>query len=232
VFLDDDDRLRPAALELLRRCLSTTPPADFAWGGRSVTARDRAGRTVTVREDVWPEAASGVSDSDVLAYVLEVAASCALTVRRDLFLAMSGFDEALRVSEDRDLLLRFAEAGYLGRAVREVLIDMDSHFPSLSRDTKDSIGPLTDLRVIDKHRDYLSRPEHATFLDDYLRQVFAGFLQAGDTQGARRLLAKLRERGAADRRLARLYLRHAPASRWVKARLHYEALRRALSSQR
>ena len=232
VFLDDDDSLRPGALELLRCQLDTAPYADFAWGGRSVTQRDRAGRVTSIQEDVWHQAAGGVSGSDVLPYVLDIAASCTFTVRRELFLDMAGFDETLRVSEDRDLLLRLAEAGHLGRAVPSVLVDIDQHLHSLSRGATSSVGPQTDLRVIEKHCKYLTRAEHAAFLNEYLRRIFAGFLEAGDRQGARRIVAELRKRGAADRRLARLYLRHSPASRWVKARLHYDSLRRAMNLSR
>lgn len=227
VFLDDDDRLRPHALELLSDQLAARPSADFAWGGRYVSEKDPAGRAISVRKEIWSTGSDGVRETDFLGYALEIAASCAFTISRQVFCAVGGFDERFRVSEDRDLFLKLAQCGYRGRCVRDLVVDIDEHFhDSLSRSGNLAIGPQNDLRIIAKHRDYLYRPENSEFLNRYLLSVFAGFLNAEDRPAAMEIVAELRRRGALDLHVLRMYLRHAAGFRSLKAFLRYDSMRR------
>jgi len=166
----------------------------------------------------------------VLPIVLKIATNSVFTIRRSVFQALGGFDEGLRVSEDRDLFLRLAENGNAGGSVPEIIIDVDQHFiDSLSRNTGVRSVPGTDLRVIDKHRDFLSRPEHQAFLTSYLVEVYCGFLQAGDRPAALRMVGQLRKRNALSSQLVRMYVRHAPEFRKLKKLLRYNTLRRLKS---
>jgi glycosyltransferase involved in cell wall biosynthesis len=229
-FLDDDDEMRPEALSVLHARLTSTPQLDFLWGGRLVHEIDDAGRRIAHREDDWNCLPSTVSGSSFLSLVLHIAANTAFTIRRTVFQALGGFDEQLRVSEDRDLFIALAQHGYVGAVVPHKLIDVDERSPSLSRSTIGRTGADIDLQVIDKHREYLHRPEHREFLDRYLLAIFAGFLKAGDRSAAKRVFDELRRRGSLSFGLLRQYLSHAPEFRAVKTRFRYDSIRRVANN--
>jgi glycosyltransferase involved in cell wall biosynthesis len=224
-FLDDDDEMRPQALAALHARSSSSPQLDFLWGGRLIHEMDNAGREISRREDDWSGVPSTVSGSSFLRLALRIATNSAFTIRRTVFQAVGGFDERLRLSEDRDLFIALAERGYQGAAVADTMVDIDERSASLSRGTSGRGGADIDLRVIDKHREYLYRPEHREFLDDYLLEVFAGFLLEGNRSAAMRVLADLRQRGALKYRVLRKYVRHAPEFRALKRLVRYDLVR-------
>ena len=195
-FLDDDDELRPNALATLYERVTSNPELDFLWGGRLIHEMDAMGRNIGTREDDWSGVASPLSGSSFLGMVLKFATNSAFTIRRSVFEALGGFDEQLRVSEDRDLFIALARDGYVGAVVPQTIIDVHELVGSLSRSTSLRAGANIDLRVIEKHRQYLQLPEHREFLDSYLLAVFVGFLEAGNRSSATRMLAELRRRGA------------------------------------
>jgi hypothetical protein len=88
------------------------------------------------------------------------------------------------------------------------------------------VAPKMDLHVMERNREYIDRPENREFAFNYLRAIYAAFLQAGDRTGASRVLAILRRRGGLDGRVVRLYVRHAPEFRKFKTILRYNDLRR------
>jgi glycosyltransferase involved in cell wall biosynthesis len=226
VFLDDDDEFRPGALAALHARLVAFPQVDFLWGARLIHEKDAKGRTIENRHDDWRALPCPISGSDFLPLVLVIATSAAFAIRRSLFHALGGFDESLRVSEDRDLFLKLAEGSYPGAAVPETIIDVYESSNSLSRGAGLKVTPDTDLRVIEKHRAYVERPEHRRFLDDYYLVVFSGFLQAGRRGPALGMLGQLWRRGALDARVLARYRRHAPEFRAIKRILGYNTLRR------
>ncbi len=226
VFLDDDDEFRPTALQALREHCSADPKPDFLWGVRVIHERAPAGHTISTRVDDWRDIPPFVSGSEFLPLTLRLATSAVFTIRRDLFEKLGGFDRNLKVSEDRDLFISLAEGGYIGAAASDAIIDVDEGFNSLSRSVGVRGGADADLRVIDKHREYLRLPEHHEFLSEYLLVVFAGFLLAGKRRSAMRIVGELRERGALDSRIFRVYLRHSPEFRALKSAIHYSTIRR------
>jgi hypothetical protein len=148
-------------------------------------------------------------------------------IRRTVFEKVGGFDVSLKVSEDRDLFITLAEGDYLGAVANAALIDVDEGVNSLSRSVTGVRGGAdSDLRVIDKHLDYLRLPEHHEFLSEYLLVIFAGFLQAGNRRAAMHIVGELRQRGALDSRVFRNYLRHAPEFRALKRAIRYSTMRR------
>jgi glycosyltransferase involved in cell wall biosynthesis len=229
VFLDDDDELRANALEQIRNCVRAHADVDFAWGARLIHEKDAAGREVGQREDDWSNLPPRMTGTTFLPMVLAIATNSAFAIRRRVFAELGGFDETLKVSEDRDLFLALAERGHVGAAVTATVIDVDEHFASsLSRTVVGRMGPEIDLRVIEKHRKFLELPEHREFLNSYLTTVYAGFLQAGRRQAALRIVRELSRRGALDAQVIRKYLRHAPEFRALKSFLRYDSIRRLL----
>ncbi|MGD9842293.1 MAG: glycosyltransferase family 2 protein [Steroidobacteraceae bacterium] len=232
VFLDDDDEFRPTALTAIRARCEALPELDFLWGARLIHEKDANGREIGTRQDDWSNLQQPIRDTEFLPMVLEIATNSAFAIRRKLFLDVGGFDEQLKVSEDRDLFLRLAERRHWGGAVAEIIIDVDEHFKdSLSRNVGFRAGPDIDLRVIDKHREYLERAEHREFMNTYLLTIFAGFLQAGNRSSAVRIFNELRQRDALDAQVLRKYLRHAPEFRALKSLLRYNSLRRLLGGR-
>jgi glycosyltransferase involved in cell wall biosynthesis len=227
VFLDDDDVLRPNALAALAALHRLEPTPDFMWGGRRIHQMNSGGLDVHTREDDWSALSQPLKGTQFLPFVLEIAANSAFAIRRTLFLELGGFDEQLMVSEDRDLFVRLAEGGFTARVSPETIIDVDEHFSdSLSRNRGFRVGPKLDLRVIEKHREYLQRPEHRDFLTKYLLVVFSGFLNAGDRQSAARIFRELCKRHGLTLSIVRSYIRYAPEFRALKALLRHSVVRR------
>jgi glycosyltransferase involved in cell wall biosynthesis len=225
-FLDDDDALRPDALDALNERISNVPGLDFLWGGRLVHEMDAADRPIGTREEDWSQAPATVRGNSFLQYVLTIATSSVFTIRRTAFERTSGFDEKLRVSEDRDLFIALAKGEYLGAPIRRSLIDIYERYSSLSRSTGVRSGADMDLTVISKHRDFLDLPQHREFLDRYLVTVFEGFLLAGKRRSAMRMVRELHSRNALHIGMLRRYVRHAPEFRAIKAMFRYDAIRR------
>ncbi|MGC2459696.1 MAG: glycosyltransferase [Steroidobacteraceae bacterium] len=225
-FLDDDDELRPQALAALYERLSSCPQLDFLWGGRLIHEMDAADRNIATREDDWRGLPATVSGPSFLSLVLEIATNSAFTIRRTVFDAVGGFDERLPVSEDRDLFIALAQAGYTGAAVPRSIIDINEHRRSLSRGSGRRAAAEIDLSVIEKHREYLYLPEHRQFLDNYFVAVFVGFLEADNRGSAVRILGKLSRRRALSAGILRKYIRHAPEFRALKTLLRYDSIRR------
>jgi glycosyltransferase involved in cell wall biosynthesis len=217
VFLDDDDQLRPAALACLKEAHLAAPELDFFWGERSIHEMNFAGDQVGVREDDWSRVRAPLSGSEFLPFAVATATNSAFTIRRGVFEALGGFDETLKMSEDRELFIRLARNGNPGAPVPQVLVDVDEHFiDSLSRNAGVKIGPKIDLRVIEKHREYIGLREHRDFLRTYLLEVYCGFLRARDRMSALRILGRLIWSRAPVRQLLRLYLRHAAELAWLR----------------
>jgi glycosyltransferase involved in cell wall biosynthesis len=227
VFLDDDDVLRPNALAALEALYRIEPTPDFMWGGRRIHQMDSDGLDVHTREDDWSGLSQPLKGTQFLPFVLEIATNSAFAIRRTLFLELGGFDEQLMVSEDRDLFVRLAEGGFTARVSADTIIDVDEHFSgSLSRNRGFQVGPRLDLRVIEKHREYLEQPEHRDFLSKYLLVVFSGFLNAGDRQSAARIFRELCKRDGLSLSIFKSYLRYAPEFRALRALLRHSNIRR------
>jgi glycosyltransferase involved in cell wall biosynthesis len=231
-FLDDDDELRPNALKMLRDRLQAFPQLDFLWGGRLIHEKDGAGKTIAAREDDWHHLPCPISGTEFLPLILEIATSAAFTIRRTLYQQIGGFDPSFQVSEDRDLFMLLARGKYLGGAVCATIIDVNEMPSSLSRSAGIRAVADSDLRVMEKHREYLDHPEHQAFKSSYLLNIFAGFLQTGNRRSAMRILGELRSRGALNAGVLRKYLRHAPEFRALKSLLRYSSLRRLANQWR
>ena len=99
VFLDDDDLLRPSALEAIRRHCLSAGSADWCWGARRWV--DESGEELCV-DSVDPLTVSkDCGDEHAHLEAAKATSSAGLAVRTSVFHAVGGFDPDLVVSEDR-----------------------------------------------------------------------------------------------------------------------------------
>lgn len=223
LFLDDDDSFVPGALRALRRHLESHPGLGFCWAGMRLEKQDAAGRLIESCDDLYAPPGEGPSGMGHLDFVLRIGTNSALCVLREAFDRVGLFDLTLRRSEDRDLLLRLAEAGYQGLPVPQVLVRVQVHTRgSLSRPQGSRMTPDADEAVIAKHHALLQRPEHRSFLMQYYGNVYE--LHCDN----RHFLAALRYLGViALGRPSRLgrslerFVRVFSGLEWLKERLGY-----------
>jgi GT2 family glycosyltransferase len=151
LFLDDDDVLRPRALELLAAALRSRPDAVAAHGGVAAIDGDgnpvplvrgeSAARRVVLRpERVWTSrrqvrelAPTEPSDFAAFSYVLFVYTVGQVLFRRAPLERLGHFDPALTVAQDLDMWLRAAAESPFA-FVPEVVLDYRQAPGSLSSD--------------------------------------------------------------------------------------------------
>lgn len=151
LFLDDDDLLRPRALELLADALRRVPDATAAHG--SVAAVDADGsavplvrgeaaerRTIVDPHRWWTSrrATRTLADAEpsrfeAFGYVLFVYTVGQVLLRRGRFAAIGDFDPMLRVAQDYDMWLRISARGAI-EFVPAVVLDYRQTASSLSSD--------------------------------------------------------------------------------------------------
>ncbi len=151
LFLDDDDLLRPTALEVLVAALRNAPDAAAVHG--DLAAVDGAGevvplvrveaserRAVVAPHRWWtPRHATRVlaphepSPIDAFGYVLFVYTVGQVLLRRERLAQIGEFDPILRVAQDYDLWLRISARGPIAY-VPEVVLDYRQTDRSLSSD--------------------------------------------------------------------------------------------------
>jgi glycosyltransferase involved in cell wall biosynthesis len=151
LFLDDDDLLRPHALEVLVAALATAPDAAAAHGeleavdgsGAAVplVRIEAATRRAVVDPHRWwtPRTATRVlapdepSPIDAFGYVLFVYTVGQVLLRRERLATLGGFDPLLRVAQDYDLWLRISSRGSIAY-LPDVVLDYRQTARSLSSD--------------------------------------------------------------------------------------------------
>lgn len=110
IFHDSDDRWYPWTLDLLAQTLGSVadpPPALLLF--REIEAPGGIAPAVTETAPdlrVYPGAFEAIDADTGIAF-----GSCNLAMRRDLFLALGGFDTTQRYGEDNDLIYRAAGSG-------------------------------------------------------------------------------------------------------------------------
>jgi glycosyltransferase involved in cell wall biosynthesis len=151
LFLDDDDLLRPTALEVLVAALRAAPHSTAVHG--DLGAVDAAGEVVPLvrieaaerREVIDPHrwwtprhatrtlAPGTPSPIDAFGYVLFVYTVGQVLLRRERLVAVGPFDPLLRVAQDYDLWLRISSREPIEH-VPEVVLDYRQTDRSLSSD--------------------------------------------------------------------------------------------------
>ncbi|MEP1125119.1 MAG: glycosyltransferase [Ilumatobacter sp.] len=153
LFLDDDDLLRPTALEVLVAALRAAPGATAAHG--DVAAVDDAGevvplvrieaasRRVVIDTQRWwtPRHATRTLDRDepspidAFGYALFVYTVGQVLMRRERLADVGEFDPIMRVAQDYDLWLRISSRGPIVY-VPDVVLDYRQTGDSLSSDQR------------------------------------------------------------------------------------------------
>jgi glycosyltransferase involved in cell wall biosynthesis len=151
LFLDDDDLLRPTALEVLIAALRASPDATAVHGDLAAVDGDgavvplvrieAAERRAVVEPHRWwtPRHATRAlephepSPIDAFGYVLFVYTVGQVLLRRERLAQIGEFDPLLRVAQDYDLWLRISARGPMAY-VPEVVLDYRQTDRSLSSD--------------------------------------------------------------------------------------------------
>lgn len=131
-FLDADDRLEPNAIASGLACFARRPDAAMVYGGhRRIRANgDRAGcdNYTAVSEDAYCDLLSGN----------RIGMHATVLYRREVILALGGFDEGLRRCEDYDLYLRIARR-YPIASHPEIIAEYRWHGHNMSRNTEEML---------------------------------------------------------------------------------------------
>ncbi|MHB1512095.1 MAG: glycosyltransferase family 2 protein [Acidiferrobacter sp.] len=182
-FLDDDDEYVPEFLMVMAEVFSGPAAPDIAWGenaGWGTNPEQSHPRTRVPREPsiCSPPSLAGIS------------ASLGLCARATVLAGLGGFDEHLAVSEDIDLLFRFAAAGYVYVHVRRPLVRIRAgDHPSLSRSRDYATIADSEGRLIAKNSAFLGRfPDLKTH---YLGSLAGAYYRAGRWREARATMSEL-----------------------------------------
>lgn len=177
VFIcDDDDRLRPGAVELLLNAISNTP-VGFAFG-RYTRFEERSGRDLGV--GYWPDLTVG----SILRHVLEDAfiMQNGALIKRSALIASGPFSESMRRSMDYDMFVRLVCSGP-ARFVDAVIFDQRKH--------QAERGPAGDLHPASDSMKVWRKFDRAIFQNfyrraplDLLEAMFDGPTRAQRTRAA------------------------------------------------
>ncbi len=167
VFLDDDSRPRPGAIEMAIPYLQAHP------------------RVAVLGGPVWlPD---GRQDWGALP---RVPPGCGLMVRRSVFLEAGGFDPDLfMAAEEYDLVFRILRAGYEATRLETVGFDHDKTPSSRDRHRVMALDLRNNLYIAWR---YLPRPLRRRFMGDWLRRYTALLRGAGAGHLARDAVTEAR----------------------------------------
>jgi GT2 family glycosyltransferase/SAM-dependent methyltransferase len=141
-FLDADDRLEPNAIEAGLACFARRPEAGMVYGGHRRIQADGKPLTVDIFRAVGEDAYADLLTGN------RVGMHATVLYRRDVLLALDGFDEGLRRCEDYDLYLRIA-LNYPIASYSEIIAEYRWHGGNLSKDREEMLRAV--LAVLDRH---------------------------------------------------------------------------------
>jgi glycosyltransferase involved in cell wall biosynthesis len=206
-FLDSDDAYRAGRLALPLASFAADPDLVCVLSSAVKFDRDapREARIPAVR------LAPPAFEWALIADLIPVEAT-SMTVRRAAALAVGGFCDRLRLTEDREFLIRLARKG-TGRLLSDLLWEKSWVDDSLSNDwTAAGRGLLAYVQERPEYRDRFRK------LGSYLAtKVLVGHLRNRAPRSFLGDLARLRSAGLIDANLARLARDHREVSRYRRA---------------
>lgn len=144
LFLDDDDWLAPGFLAALDVAIESGP-ADLIWSQK-----------ISLRDGEPPPIKLPPTPSSELVGLMDATCS-GMAIRRSAFAAVSGFDENLPMTEDRDLVFKLLASAYRAKPAPDAGLYFRIHDgPRLSRDARGQRQALADLKVLHRHLDFLA----------------------------------------------------------------------------
>jgi GT2 family glycosyltransferase len=213
-FLDSDDAYRPGRLAVPLAAFAAEPNLVCVLSSAVKHDRDvpREARVPATR------LAAPAFEWALIADLIPVEAT-SMTVRRAAALAVGGFCPTLRLTEDREFLIRLARKG-AGRLVPDLLWEKSWVDDSLSNDWAAAGRGL--VAYVEQRPEYLGRFRK---LGSYLAtKVLVGHLRNRQPGAFLRDLMRLRAAGLIDGNIARLVRDHREVSRYRKATSGEEAL--------
>jgi glycosyltransferase involved in cell wall biosynthesis len=142
-FLDADDRLKPGALAAGVECFRSCPQAALVYGGHHLIGRDGSERGPDKFKPPGNDPYATLLAGNVIGM------HAAVLFRRDILLALGGYDERLRRGEDYDLYLRIAQRFPIA-SHSQVIAEYRWHGSNMSRDSGEMLAAI--LSIHDKHR--------------------------------------------------------------------------------
>jgi glycosyltransferase involved in cell wall biosynthesis len=206
-FLDSDDVYRSSRLAVPLAAFAAEPDLVCVISSAVKHDRDvpREARIPAVR------LAAPAFEWALIADLIPVEAT-SMTVRRAPALAVGGFCEKLRLSEDREFMIRLARKG-AGRLVPDLLWEKSWVDDSLSNEWAKAGQGL--VAYVEQRPEYLGRFRR---LGSYLAtKVLVGDLRNWQPLSFARDLVRLRAAGLIDGNLPRLIRDHREVSRYRKA---------------
>jgi glycosyltransferase involved in cell wall biosynthesis len=143
-FLDADDKFRSNAIKAGLECFARSPDAAMVYGGHIRISADGS----QLGDDIY-HPASNDPYADLLAGN-SIGMNAVVLYRRDILLAVGGFDEVLRLCEDYDVYLRLARK-YPVASHPEIVAEYRWHGRNISRNTASMLRTV--LAVHDRHRE-------------------------------------------------------------------------------
>lgn len=138
LFLDADDALLPSAIRTLRTTLESLP-GDYGVVGCRYTIVDRVGQPVGEAPVITVKHFAEVTLQHM---IVRSHFSPTVLARREAFERAGGFDETLRASEDRDMWIRVAAAGFRIHLISDSLFLKREHGSNMSADPVRQLGAV------------------------------------------------------------------------------------------
>jgi glycosyltransferase involved in cell wall biosynthesis len=179
LFLDDDDLLRPAALERLHRRLLRRPDVIGVVGAVMGFDSSGARRKIThtyrsIESEVWPEVLLGWRPL-----------TGASLLRKEVVVGGGGFDEEIRAAEDEEMWLRLGTMGRVG-LYPGIVADKRAHAGQISFADRAEVARGFRLRFIQSLPEpHASRAQRLIETKRAWRRAESAYA-AGDFRGALR----------------------------------------------
>jgi glycosyltransferase involved in cell wall biosynthesis len=154
VFLDADDRLKPAAIEIGLRALAENPECAMTVGDHLFVSEDGSHLANSRKECLQKFHYEALLKSNFIEMISSV------LFRRSVLEQVAGFDTRLRVAEDYDLYLRIAR-DYSICCHSEVVAEYRLHKNNVSRNSE--LMLTTTLRVLASQASYARRDARRLF---------------------------------------------------------------------
>ena len=142
-FLDADDRFEPNAIEAGLACFARRPEAAMVYGGHRRIQADGKPLSLNIFQAVGEDPYADLLTGN------RIGMHATALYRRDVLLALGGFDEELRRCEDYDLYLRLA-LSYPIASHPEIIAEYRWHGGNVSKDRGEMLRAV--LAVLDRHR--------------------------------------------------------------------------------
>lgn len=124
-FLDDDDEYEPDFLRYTDARLQAAPHSRFSWCSAVLVQYDERDHPTHEATHIFPEEFE--NEDKLLATAVSIGSGFGLTVSRDVFQALGGFDQSYAAIEDTEFFFRLIAAGHRPAVVSQPLVRIHNH---------------------------------------------------------------------------------------------------------